>query len=76
MNSSRSVRWKDSAPVSSKPWGHQCDGMLGCLGWLGLAGYFGTPCPSTELDHVSQSKEWAAGFLKWGGLREAGFTGQ
>ncbi|KAK4356921.1 hypothetical protein RND71_022531 [Anisodus tanguticus] len=51
--------------------------VMGCRavsdGWAwGLVS--GTPCPSTELDHVSQSKEWACWIPKWGGLREAGFT--
>ncbi|CAN4091009.1 unnamed protein product [Withania somnifera] len=36
----------------------------------------GLPCPSSELDHVAQSKEWTAWFLKRGRLREAGFTEQ
>ncbi|KAK4732683.1 hypothetical protein R3W88_025671 [Solanum pinnatisectum] len=36
----------------------------------------GVPCPSTELGLADQSKEWAAGVLKWSRLREAGFTEQ
>ncbi|KAK4376651.1 hypothetical protein RND71_002947 [Anisodus tanguticus] len=31
---------------------------------------------NTELGHAVHAKAWAAGLLKWGGLREAGFTEQ
>ena len=34
------------------------------------------PCPNIELGLATQSKEWAVGFLKLSGLREAGFTEQ
>jgi len=44
---------------------------------VGLVRQFsGQPCPSTELGLVAQAKAWVAGPLKWGGLREAGFTEQ